>query len=227
MKALVAALSLFAFTGMASAKIAVNGSGKIIYVPDVGYVSVGVSASGKTAAEAWEKNREKVEKIFEALRKLGLEPRDLQTINLNVSPLYNYPEKKQPELVGYTVSYDLKVTVRKIDQMGAVLDAAVGAGANRNMNISFGCSDYERYLDDARAKAVADARKKASIYAKGAGARLGKVLLISENVATPWRNIAYEHKMAAGDKPMPIAVGEQEMSVQVHVEYELLEEFES
>ena len=115
MKAFLTALSLFAFTGLASANITVSGTGKVVYVPDVGYVSVGVVAEGKTAAEAWEKNRLKVEKIFEALKKLGLEPRDMQTTNLNVSPKYIYPEKRPAELIGYTVSYDLKVTVRKLE----------------------------------------------------------------------------------------------------------------
>jgi uncharacterized protein len=227
MKALLAALSLFAFAGLAPAKVTVSGTGKVIYVPDVGYVTVGVVAEGKTAAEAWEKNRQKVEKIFEALRKLGLEPRDLQTTNLNVSPRYHHPEKRPAELIGYTVSYDLKVTVRKLDQLGPVLDAAVEGGANRNMNISFGYSDVEKLLDEARAAAAAHARKKATLYATNAGARLGRVLSISEQSAYTPRPFAYEHKeLAAGDKRMPVAVGEQEMSVQIFLEYDLLPEHE-
>ena len=225
MKAFVTALSLFVFAGLASASINVTGNGKVIYVPDLGYVNVGVYAEGKTAAEAWEKNREKVEKIFAALQKLGLAPRDMQTSGLNVSPKYIHREKQEPQLVGYSVSYDLRVTVRKLDQMGAILDRVVEAGANRNMNISFGCASYEKLLDDARARAVADARKKATIYATGAGARLGKVLKISENAFYAPRDFSYEHKLASGAQAMPIAVGEQEMSAQIHVEYELLEEF--
>jgi uncharacterized protein YggE len=227
MKAVLAALSLFAFTGLASANINVSGNGKVIYVPDVGYVTVGVVGEGKTAAEAWEKNRLKVEKIFEALKKLGLEPRDMQTSGLNISPKYLTRPNHQPELIGYTVSYDLKVTVRKLDHMGEVLDQIVQAGANRNMNISFGCSDYDKLLDEARAKAVADARKKATIYSTGAGARLGKVLKISEQSYYAPRSFTYEHaQLVPGDKSLPIAVGEQEMSVQIFLEYELLEEFE-
>lgn len=222
------ALSLFACTGMASAKISVSGTGKIVYVPDVGYVTVGVVGEGATAAEAWEKNRERVEKIFEALKKLGLEPKDMQTTGLNVSPKYVHKPNEQPKFVGYTVSYDLKVTIRKLDQMGSVLDEVVKAGANRNMNISFGCLDLEKYMDEARTKAAADARKKANLFATGAGARLGKVLTITDQSSIPWRHLQYEHKLAAGaDRPMPIAVGEQELSVQVFVEYELLEEFET
>ena len=226
MRKLLVALSLFAFTGIASAKVTVSGTGKIVYVPDLGYVSVGVVAEGKTAAEAWERNRLKVEKIFQALKELGLDPRDMQTTGLNVSPKYLHRPKQEPILVGYTVSYDLKLTVRKLDRMAVILDKVVQAGANRSMNISFGCSNSDKYLDDARAKAVADARKKATIYTTGAGARLGRVLSISEQAFYAQRSFTYEHKLASADRPMPIAVGEQEMSVQIFLEYDLLPEAE-
>lgn len=225
MKALLVALSLFAFTGLASAKIAVSGNGKVVYVPDIGWVSAGVNSEGKTAADAWERNRQKVEKIFERLRSLGLDPKDMQTSGLNVGPKYVHRPNQEPELVGYTASYDLRVTVRKLPDMGKVLDGAVAAGANQRMSISFGCSDADRLLDEARAKAVADARKKATLYATGAGARLGKVLLISENAPTVYRGFNYEHQApAAGDKSLQIAAGEQELSVQVQVEYALIED---
>jgi uncharacterized protein YggE len=226
MRKLLVALSLFAFTGIASAKVTVSGTGKIVYVPDLGYVSVGVVAEGKTAAEAWERNRLKVEKIFQALKELGLDPRDMQTTGLNVSPKYLHRPKQEPILVGYTVSYDLKLTVRKLDRMAGILDKVVQAGANRSMNISFGCSNYDKYLDEARAKAVAEARKKATIYTSGAGARLGRVLSISEQAFYAQRSFTYEHKLASADRPMPIAVGEQVMSVQIFLEYDLLPEAE-
>src|SRR5437763_16693289 len=106
--------------------------------------------------------------------------------------------------------------------MGEVLDWVVEAGANRNMNISFGCSDYDKLLDEARVKAVADARKKANLYATGAGARLGKVLTISEQSFYAPPAFAYEHRLASGvDKSIPIAAGEQEMSVQINLVSEL------
>jgi uncharacterized protein YggE len=225
MKAFLTALSLFAFTGLASANINVSGTGKVVYVPDIGWVSVGVTSEGKNAAEAWERNRQKVEKIFEALRKLGLDPKDLQTSGLNVSPKYIHRPNQEPQFVGYTASYDLRITVRKLPDMGKILDSAVEAGANQRMNISFGCSEYDRLLDEARAKAVADARKKATIYATGAGARLGKVLVISENAPNPYRHFQYEHApLAAGSKMLDIAAGEQELSVQIHLEYTLVED---
>src|SRR5262245_35323062 len=162
MKAVLTALALFGFTGLASANINVSGTGKVVYVPDIGWVSVGVTSEGKNAAEAWERNRQKVARIFEALKQLGIDPKDLQTSGLNVSPKYVHRPNQEPQFVGYTASYDLRITVRKLPELGKILDSAVEAGANQRMNISFGCSDHDKLLDDARAKAVADARKKAT-----------------------------------------------------------------
>ena len=219
MKALASLASVVLFAGLASANINVSGTGKVTYVPDVGYVSVGVFGEGGTAQEAWEKNRAAVERIFAALQKLGIDAKDVQTTNLNVSPKYQYPKDQPPVLIGYTVSYDLQVTVRKLDQMGRVLDSLVEGGANRNMGIRFGCSDPERLLDEARAKAVADARKKANLYATGAGAALGQVLEIRENADVPTRGFRFEYAAPMADKGLPIAVGQQEMTVTVYLTF--------
>ena len=226
MKTLVAALSLFCFTGLASAQATFSGTGKVTYVPDIGYINVGVWSEGKNAAEAWEKNREKVQRIFEALRRLGLEARDMQTSNLNVSPQYIHHKDQKPELIGYAVSYDLKVTVRKLDEMGKILDEMVEAGANRQMNISFGIADPEKLLDEARALAIANARKKAEIFAKGAGGRLGAIKTLSENQNFPQRDYVYEHLASSPGKALPLAVGEQDMNVTVYAVWSLVQTHE-
>lgn len=225
MKAFLSCLALLVGAGLVAADVTVTGNGKVVYVPDIGYVSVGVSTEGKTAAEAWEKNRVVVNRLFEVLRRLGIDARDMQTSGLNISPRYVHRPNQEPEIIGYTVSYDLRVTVRKLTEMGRVLDRLVEGGANRRMNISFGCADSEKLLDEARTRAVADARKKAKLYATTAGGRLGKVLSISEQSFLPVRQLAYEHQPASGDKGMPLAVGEQELSVQVHLSYALLGDF--
>ncbi len=165
MKKCIATLVLLACTGFAAAatgteptpSIAITGTGKVTYVPDLGYIHVGVASEGVTAAEAWKKNEAIVKKIFAALHDLGLEERDFKTTNLNVQPRYLYKKDEAPKFLGYTVTYDLVVTVRKLDQMGALLDRMVGAGANRNMSVSFGCSNLDELVDEARARAVADA----------------------------------------------------------------------
>jgi len=225
MRALVSSLALLVCAGLAPANVTVTGNGKVVYIPDIGYITVGVSSDGKTAAEAWDKNREIVRRVFEALRRRGIDPKDMQTNGLNVSPKYIHRPGAEPELVGYTVSYTLRVTVRKLDQMSYVLDDLVESGANRQMNIGFGCADAEKLLDEARARAVADARKKAGLYATAVGARLGKVLTISDQSYIPVRELQYEHRVVPGsDKGMPIAAGEQELSVQVHLAYALLDD---
>lgn len=218
MKTFASALVMFAFTGFAAANITVSGTGKVTYTPDMGYVTVGVSSEGQTAAEAWEKNRAIVEKIFAFLKSKGIEPKDMQTSGLNVSPKYHYVKDQPPRLIGYAVSYDLKVTVRKLDEMGMLLDGMVSAGANRNVNVSFGCSDPEKFLDEARRKAVESARKKAQIYAGAAGAQLGAVISISDSHNMAFRSYQFEYATpASADKSLQIAAGEQSMDVTVHL----------
>jgi uncharacterized protein len=226
MNKLVAVVALLVGTGFATASpvdsrpsVTAAGIGKVMYVPDLGHIQVGVAAEGWTVAEAWNKNEEIVKRIFTALKELGVQDKDLRTTNLNVQPRYLHRQNEEPQFLGYTVSYQLTVTVRKLDQVGTVLDRMVDAGANRQMHISFGCSKVDTLLDDARARAVAEARKKANIYVSGTGAKLGEVLSISDlpHAAQP-RGLPIDAlALAEGKASLPIAAGEQEMSVSVTV----------
>src|SRR5579884_3526909 len=175
MKAFLSSLALLVCGGLASANVTVSGQGKGVYVPDIGYVTVGVSSKGKTAQEAWEKNNAAVKKLFDALQAHGIDPKDIQTVGLNVSPEYAHPKDQEPVLVGYVVGYDLRVTVRRLDDMGTVLDDLVKNGANRNVGIAFGLANTEALMDEARLKAVQDARHKAELYATGAGANISEI----------------------------------------------------
>ena len=90
MKTFTSALVMLAFAGFAAANITVSGTGKVTYTPDIGYVVRRcVSSEGETAGEAWEKNRAIVDKIFAFLKSKGIEPKDMQTNGLNVSPRYH------------------------------------------------------------------------------------------------------------------------------------------
>lgn len=209
--------------GLAEASITVTGTGKIKYVPDTAHLGFGVSSEGKTAAEAWKKNAEKVKKIFSALKALGLAEKELRTGGVNVSPKYFYEKDKEPKLVGYVASYDLSVTVRRLAEVGAVLDAAVEAGVNQRASISFSSSDADKLIRQARLAAVAEARAKARELAEGAGAGLGMVKTITEGSHSPWHTRHFDMPARAemGVRPLPISAGEQEMSVSVTITYEL------
>jgi uncharacterized protein YggE len=167
--------------------ITVSGTGKVVYVPDVGYITVGVSS------EAWQKNEAIVRKIFDALKKLGVEEKNLKTSNISVQPRYLHRPNEKPEFLGYTVGYDLHVTVRQLDRMGLLLDSMVVAGANRNTSIGFGCSKADELLDEAR--------KKADLYTLGAGARVGNVLAISDTPGAR-RRIETANRPTHRDQPL-------------------------
>jgi uncharacterized protein YggE len=229
MKKLVIAFALLAATaGYLTAStpeptpgISVSGTGRVKYVPDMGYVHVGVSSEGTTAAEAWQKNEAAVRKMFEALKELGIQDKDFKTTNLNVQPRYLHKKDEAPRLIGYVASYDLTVTVRRLPQMPILLDRLVAAGANRNMSVSFSHSQLDEMLDRARAGAVADARKKANLYVTGAGARLGAVLAISDNpYAHHLRPFPVDARLVReGKMGLPIAAGEQDLTVTVTIRW--------
>jgi uncharacterized protein YggE len=218
MKALFATLVALVFAGFASANVSVNGTGKVTYAPNLVYVSTGVSSDGKTANEAWKKNEEAVKKLFEVLKTFGIDPKDMKTTGLNITPRYVAHKDQEPELVGYTASYDLSVTVRQLDDAGRVMDGLVDGGANRHMGLAFGHSDVEKMLDEARVKAAADARKKAEQYVTAAGGSLGQLLTISEGQAYAPQYFAYERDAKAAPG-LPIAAGTQDLSVTISVVY--------
>jgi uncharacterized protein YggE len=217
MKTKLATLAMLVFTGVASAEITMTGNGKITYVPNMAQVSFGVSSDAKTADEAWKANAEIVKKLFQVLHERGIDPKDLKTTGLNISPKFIYPKDKKPQLVGYTVTYNLDLTVRKLNELGGTLDALVAGGANRGMNISFTFDDLDALLEQARIKAVADARHKADLYVKGTGAHLGAVVAIVEGQYLPPQRFYYERSVKAGADNLPVAVGQQDLTVSVTV----------
>ena len=218
MKALIATLVALVFAGFASANVSVSGTGKVTYVPDLVHVSVGVSSDGKTANEAWQKNEEIVRKLFDVLKTFGIDAKDMKTTGLNITPRYVHHKDQEPELVGYTATYDLNVTVRKLDDAGRVMDTLVENGANRHMNIAFGHSDIEKLMDEARTKAAAEARKNAELYVTASGASLGQVISISEGQAYAPNFFAYERQSKL-DAGLAIAAGTQDLSVSITVVY--------
>jgi uncharacterized protein len=219
--ALASVVALFLMSGVASANITVTGQGKIKYTPNLAYLTLTASSEAKTAAEAWQLNGAVVQKMFDVLKEFGIDETDFKTAGVQVTPRYDRPKDKAPVIVGYTVSYDLSITVRNLKKLGKLLDRMVEAGANRGMSITFAMDSPEVLLDQARAAAVADARKKAEIFVKGAGGQLGQLVTIIEGNAVMHRQFQYEHLAATpgGDSSLPIAAGQQELTVTVTVTY--------
>jgi uncharacterized protein len=218
MKSLLATLVALVVAGFASANVSVSGTGKVTYVPNLVYVSAGVSSEGKTANEAWQKNEEVVKKLFDVLKTFGIDPKDMKTTGLSIAPRYVTHTDREPELVGYTATYDLNVTVRKLDEAGRVLDGLADNGANRHMSLAFGHSDIDKMMDEVRMKAAADARKKAELYVTAAGGSLGQLLSISEGQESVPQYFAFERDVKAAPG-LPIAAGTQDLTVNIRVVY--------
>lgn len=166
-----------------SPAIVVTGEGAVDIAPDMATISLGVTSEADTAAAALKANNEKQAQVLAALAAAGIEPRDIQTSGLNMSPLWDnrsYSDGR-PRITGYQVSNIVTVRVRKLDDLGGLLDAVVTTGANQLNSLTFGLEDDREAMDEARRRAVADAMAKAKLYAEAAGVSLGKVMMITEN----------------------------------------------
>ena len=126
-----------------------------------------------SAREASEANNTAMAKVLAALKTAGIDARDIQTSRLSLQPQYA-PNRSGPSpITGYRASNRVTVRIRDVGKVAGVIDTLVGSGANDIGNISFEVSQESKLLDEAREKAVADARRKAEIYARAAGVTLG------------------------------------------------------
>ena len=161
--------------------------------------------------------------LFAALKDAGIAEKDIQTSNFMVQPRYDYQDGKPPKLVGYDVSNTVTVTVRKLAALGLLLDKVVQAGSNQINGIGFDVSKPDAALDEARKLATADAARKAKIYAEAMGVGLGPVMSISESTGyqPPMPMARGKAMMADAAAPVPVAAGEQTLSVDVNITWEI------
>ncbi|WP_347312777.1 SIMPL domain-containing protein [Defluviimonas sp. SAOS-178_SWC] len=206
------------------ATISVTGEGRVEAAPDMATISLGVTNDAGTAAEAMAANSDAVRAVIERLTAAGVEERDIQTSGLSLGPRYDYgrSDGTPPTIVGYSASNMVTVRVRALDTLGGVLDAVVAGGANTLNGLSFGIAEDREVMDEARTRAVADAARKAGLYANAAGVRLGRVLSISEAGAyQPPMPMAMAEAGFAKSAAVPVAPGEVNIVASVSVVYEI------
>jgi len=199
------------------AAISVTGEASVSVPPDLAEIDGGVTSEAKTAREASEANNAAMGKVLQALKGAGLDEKDIQTSRLSLQP-QSAPNRSGPSAIaGYRASNRVTLRVRDVTKVASVIDTLVGAGANEIGGINFVVSQASKLLDEARERAVADARRKAEIYAKAAGVTLGAPLSISEagnSAPAPYR------RMAAGmAASAPVAQGEETLAVTVSVSW--------
>jgi len=231
-----AAAFLLASAGLAAAQtrfldisqdrwVEVTGEASVKAPPDFAMVTLGVTTTGKDAREAMSANASAVNALITAIKGEGVAAADIQTSELSITPTFSIPPQgspKPPAIIGYNVSDRVTVTARDLSRLGGLIDKAVAAGANSTYGISFGENDPSALLDKARPLAVADAKRKAEIYANAGGARVGRLMELSEQAGgqpVPFARRAYAQ--SAGAAPTPIEAGEDRLTVTVTARFEL------
>jgi uncharacterized protein YggE len=197
--------------------VTVSGEATISVAPDTSIIRIGVTSQGKTAREASEANAKQMTSVLAAIKGAGIADKDVQTSRLSLQPQYDPNKAGAAHLTGFQVTNQVTVKIHDINNLPNVLDHAIAAGANEMSGIEFIVSEQSKLLDQARDEAIADAHRKAEIYAGAAGAKVGHVVSISEGggSAPP---IAMQAIRAGA---VPVAPGELTLRAQVTVSYEL------
>jgi len=203
------------------------GVGEVKSQPDMAVVRLAVVREAKTARAAVRANNAAMSNVIETVLSAGIAEKDIQTSGFSVQPRYTHfpPSKSQPQrppkIAGYRVANNLVLVVRDLNIVGGVLDAVVSAGSNQIGGIRFSIQNPKPLRDEARRKAVSDAIGKAQLYAQAAGVVLGPILSISEQGGGAPPQPVYRRMMSMKAEAVPIAKGEQSVSMRVHIVWEI------
>lgn len=220
---LVAALMVPAIAQ--AGEIVVQGRGTVEQAPDMAVISLGARFQAHTAREALDEVNKRTKAAFDVMEKLGVEPRDMQTGNLFLNPIWDHGSNQNEvaRIRGYEAGNQVSIRIRDLSVLGPALDEMVTKGANVFNGLSFALQDPTDALAEARRKAVQDARAKAELYAGAAGVTLGPIVSINEaNVAMPRPRFMARAEMAM-DAGVPVAPGELSTQATITIVYEIAE----
>ncbi len=203
--------------------ISLSATGAVKAPPDKVDITTGVTTEGQTAREALDKNTSAMNKAVDGLKAAGIGPKDIQTTNFSISPVYRQRKPGQAAFItGYRVTNSVHIIVRDTKKLGGILDTVVSLGANQIGSISFGVSEPESLKDEARKQAMRNAIANAQLYAEAAGVELGPILAITENsggyIA---RNFPMAAPMAKQAESVAIEAGTTTIEVRLNVTWEL------
>ncbi len=199
-------------------QIVTTGSGEATVSPDRATILIGVQTKAATAAQAGAENARRQKAVLDTLRALGLGSDQLSTMNYNVFPDMQYNQTTgTSRVVGYTVTNTVKAEVRRIEDVGRLLDAALAKGANEITSLQFSSSKADSVRRTALANAVSNARADAEALARASGGSLGQLIEVS-TTTQPIRPIAYDMARVSAAKAAPttpIEPGQQTITVEV------------
>ena len=204
--------------------ISITGEGKVTAIPDIALVSLGLTTEKKKISDAQAENSKTMNSLIEKLKGLNIAKEDIKTVNYTIYPAYDWTDGRQI-LRGYTVSQDVQVKIRKTDNVDDVLQIAGDLNLNQIGGLSFDIDNPGNYKQEARIKALENAKEKADALAKVMDVRLGKVISFSESegyVPAPYPMYAKAEGIGGGGAPAPaVEAGSQEITITATVSYEL------
>jgi len=198
-------------------QIVTSGAGQSRVTPDRATISIGVQSRAPTAAAAAADNARRQRAVLDTLRALGLASEDLSTNNYNVSPEMQYTPNGTvpPRVIAYTVTNIVRAELRKLEDIGRVIDAALAKGANEISSLQFRSTQADSGRRLALADAVVNAKADAEVLARSAGGSLGGLIEVSSTSVSPPRTFDLALRATSAKASTPIEPGEQTVSATV------------
>lgn len=220
------AIKQFGDSFMPSRYIMVSAEGKTIVSPDVAEASFSVVSQGKNPEQLSSENNGKMSVVVENLASHGVDKKDVKTTSYNLSPSYGYDKNTgRSYIYSYTLTQTILVKVRDLQKVSEIIGGLTPLGINQIGGVSFTVDEPEKFLAEARADALKNARAKADAMASESGAKLGKILNVAEFQNQPPTPYFKERALGVAMAPsMPapaIEPGTQEIKVQVSLTYAL------
>lgn len=207
-------------------QITVSGEGKVYAKPDIASVTMGLKTDGQSIQDITQTNVTIMNKVIKELKDLGIDDKDVQTIQYSVTPTYNWTEKNGTVPNGYTIEQDIQVKIRDFTKIGNVLSIASNHGANIISALQFTIDNPEQFKEQARAAAIKQAKANAENLAKESGLNLGKLINVYEGY-TPSPIMYNSAKLGMGggvaeSAPAPtIQPGQQEIDLTINLTYQV------
>jgi uncharacterized protein YggE len=206
--------------------LVVNGNAEILAAPDEARVRLGIVRQANNAQAAQEQANTVAQDILAAVRRVGIQPQQIQTSRLVLSPVYapRAPDSRDaPRIVAYNASNSIAVRVEDLSMIGAVIDAALKAGANQLEGVQFGLRNDLPSREQALKEAVQEARSKAVVMAEALRVNLGEVLEATEGGVsiTPFAEAPINARLAAAPVDTPVSPGQIQIRANVTIRYRL------
>jgi uncharacterized protein YggE len=204
--------------------ITVSAEGKVNAKPDIAIVNLSVVTEGKTVKAVTQDGNIRMSAVIDAVKKLGIDPKDITSTQYNLYPQYFYPDNRKPELSGYNLNQEVRVKVRDLTKVEDVLDSGIAAGANQVGQLSFDIDDPSAIKKEAREKAFTTAKEKAMEMTKAAGVSLGRVVTFSEGDSYQppvYPNYAMDSMVKSESAGASIEPGSTDININVTVTYEI------